>query len=219
MRKLIIIGNSGAARECHDLFLHMLAASYQLNQDMVFKGFLSWRDYPMQLCDLASHALGDVTRYTPCKEDCFAIGIGDPSLREEVYLYCRSRGLRFFTLIHPLSEISDSAQLGEANIFQRNSTVFANARVGNANYFNGAVNVSHDAAVEDYNFLGPFSLVLGEARLGSGNTLGAHCTLLPHAQVGNKNILAPGCVIYKGCKDFCRMAGNPALNIGKVESL
>ena len=217
MYKLVIIGNSGAARECYDLFLQMQAASLQLRRTHTFKGFLSWRNHPMKLCMMSSYNMGDASCYTPCEEDCFAIGVGAPQLREEIYLYCQEWKVRFFTLVHPLSEISESAEIGEANIFQRNSTVFANARVGNANYFNGAVNVSHDAFVGDYNFLGPFSLVLGEARLGSSNMLGARCTLLPHAQVGNKNLLAPGSVIYKGCKDYCRMVGNPALNIGNVE--
>ena len=43
------------------------------------------------------------------------------------------------------------------------------------------------------------------------------CTLLPKARIGNRNILAPGSFVYKGCRDNCRLAGNPALNLGPVE--
>lgn len=214
MQRLIIIGNSGAARECYWLFQDMCAADASLKAHCTFRGFLSWRNYSSDLKSLQSMFLGDAFDYAITEEDVFAIGIGKPNLREDVYVTMKSLGATFFTLCHPLADINPEATIGEANIFQRNSTVFCDATLGNANYLNGAVNLSHDANVGSYNFLGPFSLVLGNCSVGSRNMLAARSTLLPGARIGDDNIIAPASVVYKGCRNSCRLAGNPALKIG-----
>lgn len=216
MRHAVIVGNAGAARECYWLLEDMRKADASMECALRFRGFLSWQGYAGDLKSLSDLQLGDAAHYTPQPDDVFVIGMGDPTLRKNVYELLHAKGLEFLTLRHPLADINPHARVGEANIFQRNSTVFCDAVLGNANYLNGAVNVSHDAMVGDYNFFGPFSLVLGNAQVGSGNSIAARCTILPKARIGNGNILAPGSVVYKGCKNGCRLAGNPALTIGHV---
>ncbi|WP_291332482.1 transferase [Desulfovibrio sp.] len=216
MQRLKIIGNSGAARECYWLFQDMCAADASLKTRCRFHGFLSWRNYSGDLKKLQNMFLGDALDYSINDEDIFVIGIGNPNLREDVYVTMKSRGASFFTLCHPLADINPDSNVGEANIFQRNSTVFCDVSLGNANYLNGAVNLSHDATVGDYNFVGPFSLILGNCSVGSRNLLAARTTLLPGARIGDDNIIAPSSVIYKGCRNNCRLAGNPALTIGTV---
>ena len=216
MQRVIIIGNSGAARECYWLYQDMCAGETFLTADTEFGGFLSWKHYPADLRELSDLQKGDADSYPIRTEDRFVIGIGEPSLRKAVFEAFKAKGASFFTLRHPISALTESASIGEANIFQRGSTVFCNAQLGNANYLNGSVNLSHDAEVGNYNFFGPFSLVLGGVRVGDGNLVAVRSTLLPNSRIGNGNILAPHSVIYKGCGDRCRMAGNPALDIGTV---
>lgn len=214
MQRLVIIGNSGAARECYWLFQDMCEADPGLKTRCRFHGFLSWRNHCGDLKNLKDMLLGDAFEHSIEQKEVFAIGIGNPRLREDVYVTMKSRGAAFFTLRHPLADINPEANIGEANIFQRNSTVFCDASLGNANYLNGAVNLSHDATVGDYNFIGPFSLILGNCSAGSRNLLAARTTLLPGARIGDDNIIAPSSVVYKGCRNKCRLAGNPALKIG-----
>lgn len=217
MRRLFIIGNSGAARECYWLFEDMLQADSSLRRTHRFGGFLSWRNFPANLKSLEDLLRGEAEEHEISEDDRFAIGIADPSIRRIVFDSFKARGARFMTLRHPWTDISPTATIGEGNIFQRGSTVFCDVTVGNANYFNGAVNLSHDVAVGNYNFVGPFSLFLGGSRAGEENMIATQCTLLPKACIGNRNILAPGCMIYKGCRNGCRMAGNPALCIGNID--
>jgi len=215
MNHIIIIGNSGAARECYWLFQTMLDASPLLASEYDFGGFLSWEQYKGDLKNLQHLFLGDIANHIINQGNLYVIGIGAPRLRKEVYEYCKRKRANFFTLRHPLSDINPSAHIGEANIFQGASTVFCDAQLGNANYLNGAVNLSHDANVGNYNFFGPFSLVLGDSYVGDENMFATRCTVLPHARVGNMNIIAPYSVVYKGCGNGERVAGNPALCIGK----
>ena len=213
MPQIVIIGNSGAARECYWLLDDMIRAAPGQRNYYKFKGFLAWNGYQGDLKKLAHFLLGDTREYVLSSEDLFVIGIGQPDLRKVIYEDFKARGAGFLTLAHPWSDISPAAEVGEANIFQRGSTVHCDACIGNANYFNGAINVGHDVEIGDYNFIGPASLLLGESRIGSQNMIGVRSTILPKARIGNGNSIAPGSIVYKGCGDNRRLAGNPALKI------
>ena len=149
MRRLFIIGNSGAARECYWIFEDMLQADSALRQTHSFGGFLAWRGFPANLRSLAGLLRGEAEAHELSENDRFAIGIADPAIRRAVFESFKARDARFMTLRHPWTDISPTASIGEANIFQRGSTVFCDVTVGNANYFNGAVNLSHDVVVGD----------------------------------------------------------------------
>ena len=216
MPKVVIVGNSGAARECYWILQDMFAAAPGMRQYYSFQGFLSWKGYQGNLKELAHLERGIDTEHTIESDTLYVIGAGEPALRKAIFEEFKARGATFMNLIHPWTDICASAVVGEGNVFQRGSTVYCNARLGNANYINGAVNLSHDAAIGDYNFLGPYSIILGGAELGSHNHLGPHAVFLENSKAGDNNLFAPGAFLYKGCKSNCRMAGNPALKIGDM---
>lgn len=217
MRRIWIIGNSGAARECYWLYRDMCSADSGLEKSSRFEGFLSWHDYQGDLKSLSDMFRGDVSEidFPPGSE--LVIGVGQPALRSEIFETMKNRNGVFFTLVHPLSYISPVANFGEANIFQRGCSIFCDVQIGNANYFNGAVTLSHDVCVKDANFLGPFALLLGGCKVGSRNLISVRTTMLPNARIGDDNILAPACVVYKGCRNGIRLAGNPAMKIGSAQ--
>ena len=214
MPNVLIIGNSGAARECYWILRDVLENAPGLAAYYNFGGFFDWKGYPGDLKELYSLYRGNIDQHAIQNDDLFVIGVGKPALRREIFLSLKERDAKFMNLIHPWTAICKSAVIGDGNIFQRGCTVFCNAVVGDGNYINGAANIAHDAQLGDFNFLAPYSIVLGGVRIGSCNHLGPHSVLLEHAVIGNGNLLAPGSTIYKGCKDNCRMAGNPALKIG-----
>ena len=217
MPDIVIIGNSGAARECYWLLQEMFEHSSPLREQWHFKGFLCWQGYPSNLKTLQGYNLGDAETYAITPDDYFVIGIGDVTLRKHIYEHFKARGAVFFTLRHPDTDVHPTAQMGEANILQRGCTIFCDCVVGNANYFNGGTNLSHDVVMGDYNFIGPFSIILGQSVVGSCNTFAVHSVVLPKARMGDSNSIAPASILYKGCKNNCRMAGNPALNIGCMQ--
>ncbi len=216
MPNVVIVGNSGAARECYWVLQDLLESAPGLANYYSFRGFLDWQGYKGDLKELRHFYLGTAEAYAIQDDDLFVIGVGKPGLRKDIFTFLKKRGARLMNLVHPWTAICKSAVIGEGNVFQRGCTVYANAVIGNGNYINGAVNVSHDAQLGDFNFLAPYAIVLGGARVGSENHLGPHSVLLEHANIGNGNLLAPGSAIYKGCKDNCRMSGNPALKIGDL---
>lgn len=205
---VVIVGNSGAARECYWLLRVAREADAATPP---FKGFLSWKGYAGQLCELEHFALGSSDDYRPAGDDLFVIGIGKPALRLAVYAWLKSFNARFHTLKHPDVYICPSAIVGEGNIFQRDCAVQPNARIGNANFFNGSVIVGHDAIIGNGNTFNLRVGISGHVSIGDANQMAPHSIVLENAKIGSWNVLAPGAVVYKGCKDHCLMAGNPAL--------
>lgn len=216
MRNVIIIGNSGAARECYALFLLVPLVNPTCLTMFRFKGFLSHKSHAGDLRELTHLQLGSDTNYAPQPGDAFIIGIAEPALRQECYLEMKARGGDFFNLISPWAGVQADTVLGEGNVIGHSCIFSCNVRLGNANYLNGGVRLGHDVTVGDYNFWGPDSMALGSATVGSGNRIGVRSVLLEKSRVGNGNNIAPGSFIYKGCRNNARMAGNPALKIGDM---
>jgi len=213
MNFIHIIGNSGAAKECYWIVQELFDRDFNFKNSHKFMGFFSWDNYSGNLGELYYMEKKDLNNYDISPDDIFIIGIGNTRLRKDVFTIMKKRGARFMNLVHPLANICPSASIGEGNIFQRHSSIYANAVCGNANYFNGYVNISHDAIIGNYNFFAPYSISLGNSFVGNLNQIGPHSVILNNAKLGNENIISPGSVVYKGCKNNCRMIGNPAFCI------
>jgi sugar O-acyltransferase (sialic acid O-acetyltransferase NeuD family) len=208
-RHVVIIGNSGAARECHWL----LGEVAQREPDLAFKGFLAFEGYAGDLRGLSHLQMGNDDDYAAAPGDVFAIGIGLPALRQKAFDKWKQRGAAFINLIHPSVTVLPEAQMGEANTINSGSFLSWGTIIGNANHLNGGITLGHDVVVGDANFFAPDALVLGEVRIGSRNSFGVRSTVLAKARIGNDNTIAPGAFIYKGCRDNAIMAGNPACDI------
>lgn len=214
-RNIVIIGNSGAARECHWFLREVMTAS----SGMSFKGFLSFEGYKGNLMELSHLELGIDDDYTPAPQDEFIIGLGSPALRAKVFHKWKARGARFMNLIHPLSLVSESASMGEGNIITVGCILSCNTNIGHANFLNGHVIIGHDVNMGDANFFGPGSKILGSVSIGSVNSFGTNSVALVKARIGDNNMIAPGAYIYKGCRDNCLMSGNPARKIAATGQL
>ncbi len=209
MRNVVIIGNSGAARECRWLLGEIVARE----PDLAFKGFLAFEGYPGNLRGLAHHQLGNDDDYAPEPGDVFVIGIGDPHLRQKAFAKWKGRGAAFINLIHPFTTVPPGTRMGEANIIGYACFLSCDVAIGDANYLNGDITLGHDVTVGNANFFAPCCMALGEVRIGSRNSFGVRSIALPKAKIGNDNTIAPGAYVFKGCRDGCLMAGNPALNM------
>lgn len=209
MRNVVIIGNSGAARECHWLLGEVAGQG----TDLAFKGFLAFEGYAGNLRGLSQWQIGNDDDYVPENGDVFVIGIGDPALRQKAFAKWKMRGAAFINLIHSSATVPAETRVGEANIISCRCFLSCDVMIGNANYLNGEIILGHDATVGDANFFAPGFTALGGVSIGSRNSFGVHSSALAKAKIGNDNIIAPGAFLYKGCGNHCVMSGNPALNV------
>lgn len=208
-KNLVIIGNSGAARECYWIAQDCMAAGASLK----FKGFLAYEGFKGDLRKLAAYDLGNDDTYVPEKNDVFVLGIGSPALRCKAFHKWKAKGAKFINLIHPSCTVAKDASMGKGNILAHASFISCDATLGDCNYLNGSVVVGHDTIIGDCNFFGTFSMILGGAKVGDRNSFAIQSGVMPGARVGNDNQILPAAYVYKGCRDGKVMAGNPAVNI------
>lgn len=209
-KHIVIVGNSGFARECYIMLRHMMAES----PDLSFKGFLSFEGYQADLKELSPLFLGIDDDYPFAPDDYAVIGLGAPALRAKALAKLQSRKVPLFNLIHPHSYVDASTQLGEGNVIGYNCHISCDCSIGDANVLNGLIHIGHDCIIGNCNFIGPGVQILGSVRMGAGNSVGATSVILPHARLGDSNTIAPLSAVYKGCKSNLYMAGNPAVKIG-----
>lgn len=217
MNDVMIVGNSGAARECWQLLYDCIWNSPTLRYEIRFGGFLSFNRHQGDLGPMQTDFRGDLDDWHIRENDRFIIGIGSPVLRRQVFEALKSRGARFINLISPWSYVPGGFELGEGNIINSHCNFSGGSRAGDGNYFNGSVRLGHDVTIGSFNFFAPSTTVLGGASVGDDNLVAVQSVILEHAKVGSHNHITPGSIIYKGCRDKCLMAGNPALKIGDAE--
>lgn len=216
MQRAIIVGNSGAARECHQLLMDCIWQSPTMRFDLFFGGFLSYKNYQSDLGPLSGSFLGDLDSFTQETADRFIIGVGDPNLRYEIFHALKERDCHFINLISPWSYVPGDFVMGEANIISSTCNFSGGSSIGDGNYFNGNVRLGHDVTIGSCNFFAPSATILGGAKVGDRNLMAVQSVLLDHAKIGDNNRIAPGSIVFKGCRDNCRLAGNPALKIASL---
>ena len=217
-KEIIIIGNSGSATEVYEIVYTNLIQFTVYRLDYQFKGFLGYNRHEGILEGIfKQYDLGFDDEYTIQENDVFVIGIGDNKTRMEAYEKFKSNGAKFINVISPWAGISHEVEMGEGNIINIGCYISPQCKIGNCNYLNGEVRIGHNAQVGDFNFFGIRALVMGNAKIGSSNKLGPTALLMEKSKIGDNNTIAPGAIVYKGCKNNCLMAGNPALIIEKQE--
>lgn len=213
MKTLYIVGGDGFAREC---YIHLQNA-IGIHTEFLFGGFLGHGGYGKTV-DYKTYQqlyIGEVSKHSFSDDEYAIIGAAYPPLRVKIYNELKARRIKFFNLITKDCLIADIANIGEANIII-SSSLTADVNLGVGNVLNGNIILGHDVEIGDFNFFGPRSQFLGNVKVGDYNQIGANAIVLPRAKIGNNNKIAPLSAVYKGCRDNCYMAGNPALKLGNV---
>jgi sugar O-acyltransferase (sialic acid O-acetyltransferase NeuD family) len=152
--------------------------------------------------------LPDSLEFSP--RDVFLCGIGEPALKRIVCERLRSRGARYWTIIHPTATVTQPSALGEGCIVCPHAVVSVGATVGRLVTVNCAATVGHDTTVGDYCSISSHADVCGNARLGEGVLMGSHASLLPHAQAGDWSIVGSGSVVVREVPERATAMGVPA---------
>ncbi len=213
MKRVFIVGGDGFARE---IYLH-LKKIIKINPQVKFCGFLGHNGYGHTV-DYKKYQyfyIGDVSDHEFAEDEYAVIGAGMPELRRKIYKDLKERQIKFFNIIPPDVKMNIDIEYGEANIFIPPFEPSVDCCFGIGNVFNGDVVIGHDVEIGDFNFFGARSQILGNVKIGNMNTIGANAILLPKAKIGDNNKIAPLSAVYKGCRNNCYMAGNPALKIGE----
>lgn len=195
MKNIIIIGSGAVASEI-TMYLNDI-------EDVQLKGYL---EYPYNLekyynvYKYEKPVIGTIDDYTPKEDDCFVIGAANIDFRAKVIETMKSKGAKFYTLIHPTAIISKDAIIGEGCVISPFCMVGPRARVGNFNELTSYSFISHDCVVGDNNSFSSAG-ICGHVTIGSNNIFYIRSTIQPGVSIGNHCVVQAGMMVDKDLPD------------------
>ncbi|PUV23177.1 acetyltransferase [Sphingobacterium athyrii] len=145
------------------------------------------------------------------KEKC-VIAIGNNAVRKKLAIVLKNA---FVTLIHPQSQISTRAMIGNGTVIMAGVTINTDAQVGNHCIVNTNASIDHDCIIEDFVHLSPNVALAGTVSIGEGTHIGVGACVIQGIKVGKWCTIGAGAVIIRDVPDGCTVVGNPGRIIKK----
>lgn len=125
----------------------------------------------------------------------FVLGVGHPSVREDIDVKLTAAGWSAHTVIHPAATIGSVRTIGEGSVICGGVQLSTNTVLGRHVHLNPNSTVGHDAILEDYVSVNPGAIVSGHVRVGRRTLLGAGSVILQGLRVGSgATVGASACV-------------------------
>ncbi len=142
----------------------------------------------------------------------FSIGIGNPVLRNEMFIKFQNLGGIYSTTISPDSKIgSFNVEIGIGSNILQNVIISNSVKIGIGCLIYYNTIITHDCQIGNFVELSPNSIILGRAIVGDFSSIGANATILPDIKIGKNVIVGAGAVVTKNVPDNCLVVGTPAI--------
>lgn len=145
--------------------------------------------------------------------DKCVLAIGNNSVRKKL---ADSLSNEFITLVHPKSQISSRAMIGEGSVIMGGTTVNVDVKIGKHCIVNTNASIDHDCVIEDFVHLSPNVALAGTVLIGEGTHIGIGSCVIQGIKIGRWCTVGAGAVIIKDIPDGCTVVGNPGKIIRKL---
>jgi len=145
-------------------------------------------------------------------ELCFAIGVGDNTIRESMYLNIKHtyNNATFPSLIHPTSLVSSWVTIDEGSILMPGSIVGPYSQLGKFCILNTASSVDHNSVMEDFSSLGPHACAGGGFSLGIKSAIGINASIKHNVTIGRNVVVGANSFVKDNLPDNSLVYGVPA---------
>ncbi len=199
MRKKIgIIGNGGHSRVVVDLIKELNL--YEIIG--IFDDNITENIEKIPILD----KIANIINYKD-KIDCFVIAIGNDIIRKKISE--KNNFLKWETLIHPKSIISQKVKINEGTIVCAGAIIQVGVEIGKHCIINTGSSIDHETIIGDYTSICPKSTICGRVLIGSCSMIGANSTIIQCIKIGNNCIIGAGTVIIRDVDDDTKVVGNP----------
>jgi sugar O-acyltransferase (sialic acid O-acetyltransferase NeuD family) len=137
----------------------------------------------------------------------FVISVGDNSIRKKIALELKGRMIE--TLVHPRSNLSQRANLGEGTVVMAGVTVNSYAYIGKHCILNTNASIDHDCHIEDFVHISPNVALAGNVTIGEGTHIGIGACVIQGINIGKWCTIGAGAVIIQDVPDGVTVVGNP----------
>lgn len=205
MRKLIIVGAGGHARE-------MLEWVRDINANKAtweFIGFIDDDSTALQGTNCKYSVIGSVKEWKQFEDIDFGMGIASPGVKESVGKFLLRKGAKFVPIIHPSVRIAENACFGVGFVAYPGAFVCSNAHIGDFVTVLSS-KISHDCVIGDYCTILSYVGLNGNTRLGKRVFIGNHATMMQGLSIGDGVSIGLGSVVIRDIPQGIHVFGNPA---------
>lgn len=155
--------------------------------------------------------LEEAKEYFKIIDNQFSIGLGNPKLRELMYLKFLSIGGKITNTISNRSMISTfDVEINSGCNILSGVNISNGVKIGIGCIIHYNVNVTHDCKIGDFVEISPSANLLGHVTIGDFTHIGSNVTILPNIKIGNNVTIGAGSVVSKDISDNAVALGIPA---------
>ena len=147
-----------------------------------------------------------------------ALGVGDASIREELYKKCLAYSLPVQTLIHPDAILAQNVHVGEGTVIMAGVVVNTNVDIGKCCILNTSCVVEHDNGIGDFVHLSPNVACAGEVTIGDYAHIGIGSCIIQGVTIGQSSIIGAGSVVVHSIAAHMLAYGNPCKPVKELNN-
>lgn len=204
-RRLFIIGAGGSGRGLE----YYLGEVPSTQRDWELQGFIDENVNALDGKPSDYTILGDINTFEFEEGDLAVIAVGDPKVRESVYLRLKDR-VQFLTYVDSRAIVGKFCEIGEGSLILANCIISNNVKIGKFAFIIEKAIVGHDTVLGDFCSLMPNVDIAGGCTLGNKVLVGTNATVIPMKSIVDEVVVGAGSVVVRNIKEKCTVFGNPA---------
>ncbi|MFU8772005.1 MAG: NeuD/PglB/VioB family sugar acetyltransferase [Anaerolineales bacterium] len=122
-------------------------------------------------------------------------GIGDISIRIEVFKKLAENGFVCPPVVHPSAIVETSSILSPGVQILANAYIGSQAEIRFGVIVNTGAIISHDCILDDYSIITPGAVIAGEVQVGKGSLVGMAATVNIRTKIGDKARIGNGATV------------------------
>lgn len=145
------------------------------------------------------------------------IAVGEPAIREKIYLKLSRDNIMLTTLIHPSVHIPDCSNIAAGVVICNGVTITCNADIMENVYIQPNAVIGHDVSIGKHSVISANCQIGGECQIGERVYMGFLSGTKQGLKIGNDVICSAGAIVFRDIEDAMIVVGNPARIMKKNE--
>lgn len=138
------------------------------------------------------------------------IAVGEPSVREKLFIKAKKNNLKIATLIDPTAIVSPSAKISEGTVICQFASVNAFTSIHENVLIQPYCVIGHHITIGAHSVMSPHATPGGNSIFGTRVFVGMNSSVKEKITIGNDVIIAMGASVFQNVPDNSTVVGNPA---------
>lgn len=204
-KEVILIGSGGHAAELTDYIFHH--NKVHSSDKITIRGYLDDNEEGYHHYKFDAPFLGNIKDHIVQSDVDYLMAIANLKFRKEIILNFEAKGANLRGFIHPLAQISPSAEISKGVVISHNSSVGPKVKIGAHTLINSRCTLGHDSIIGEFNFLSPAVSISGNTVIGNDNLIGTGVITIPSTKIGNHNKIGAGVTLFFNVEDNSTIVG------------